>query len=219
MLCGQNMLKIVLIYFWWKTFSYSVPADVIVYISLLYSGTEVTQLLYILSLESLLCIILTFRQDWDLIMLFLQSMSLFDLLSSWTVVLMQSPCVNWNVMEVTGLFLEIFLLRTVLYSGFSLLASNSRCWRENQTTAVLLGSCLNWKPMWYRSMFTNTTGASIINLGRNVTMLKNIPELVSSYAIEGLLEINETSLQTLQTCQAWLWWNSLIVPEQHSVVG
>lgn len=35
-------------------------------------------------------------------------------------------------------------------------------------------------------------------------MLKNIPELVSSYAIEGLLEINETSLQTLQTCLAWL---------------
>ena len=37
-------------------------------------------------------------------------------------------------------------------------------------------------------------------------MLKNVPELVSSYTIEGLLEIDETSVQTLdvQTCLAWL---------------
>ena len=153
-------------------------------------------------------------------MFFLQLVSLVDLLSSWTVVLTQSPCVCWNLMEVSGLFLEIFLLRTVLHLGFSLLSSRSWWWRENQATAVLLGSCLYSKPIWYLSVFTNTAAVSIIKLGRNVIMLKNGPELVSSYTIEGLLEIDETSVQTLdvQTCLAWLWWNSQFVPQQHSVV-
>lgn len=35
----------------------------------------------------------------------------------------------------------------------------------------------------------------VLPSSRNVIMLTNIPELVSSYTIEGLLEINETSLK------------------------
>ena len=149
-------------------------------------------------------------------MLFLQLVSLFDLLfcgvDAESLCMLKSDGSLWT-------FLGDLLLRAVLHSGFSLLSSKSWWWRENQATAVLLGSCLYWKPIWYPSTFTNTAGASIIKLARNVIMLKNVPELnVSSYTVEGLLEIVETSLQNLQTCLAWLWWNRQIVPQQHSVV-
>ena len=34
----------------------------------------------------------------------------------------------------------------------------------------------------------------MLTIGRDVTMLENVPELVSSYTIKDLLEIDETSL-------------------------
>ena len=73
----------VLQHFWWRTSSYSMWADVILCISVLYSGTEVTQLLRILSLVCLLYICdfqtrlrLAIFWDWQPTLL----MFLFDLL-------------------------------------------------------------------------------------------------------------------------------------------
>ena len=49
-----------------EMFSDSMPADVILCISLPYSGTDVTQLLWILSLVSLVCIF-DFQTGWRLV--------------------------------------------------------------------------------------------------------------------------------------------------------
>lgn len=72
-------------------------------------------------------------------MLFLQLMSLFDLLSSWTVVLMQSPCAEicWKLLDFSwrSVFSELSYIQDFL------------CYPVNHDVnekekKILLGSCL-----------------------------------------------------------------------------
>ena len=71
--------------------------------------------------------------------------------------------------------------------------------RHNTT---LLDASLYRKPIWCSSVFNNTAGASIVKLlyaidevVRDAIMPENVPELVSTHTMKGLLEIDETNVQ------------------------
>lgn len=190
MLCSQNMLRIVLVLFRWKTSSYSMPGDVILCMSVPYREQRWHRS-WGFSAWWTYCTSVTSREDWDLLVLFLwlaayvwclrlicflRGLWLPDRWRSWlrqigSRYLFVPPLLWWCWCRVY-VYAEIWWkwLHFSRRSSFSELSyiQGFLCYpvyhdveEKTRHTADLLGSYLYWKPIWCPSTFSNMAGASI----------------------------------------------------------